>query len=606
MKKKIITLVVTLTALGVGVACFALGTFDPELATNIKYKDKLIKDVFTDKAMYSLKEEVNIDIKLDKDFKNERDGKLFIYFKHLGKTVDEKKIKYSLGNGDNDVRLKWNPPEEDFQGYQVEVYAVSGKSVIDNKNTAVDISSSWSKFPRYGYLCEYPKQDKKTTDNIIENLSKYHINGLQFYDWQYKHNKPLAGTEANPADKWEDIANRDTYAQTIKDYISSAHTKNIKAANYNLMFGGFDGYEADGAKKEWGLYKDCNHEEQAFYPLPATWASSELYIFNPNNKDWQNYIIEQEKAAMKVYDFDAWHVDTLGPIGQLYDYSGKSVELSSGYLDFLNNVKKSLNKSVLFNPVNGYGEIDTDADAQLDFLYKEVWPAQYKTYEDLKLAIDNGAQFSDSKKNIVLAAYMNYGLAANGGNFNEPGVRLTDASIFASGGAHIELGDTGMLCNEYFPNKSLTMSQSLENTMRNYYDFSVAYENLLRDDLQDCNNKVDIIGAKVSDSAEANAIWAFSKQKEKYNVIQLINLIGNNSNEWVDNTGDIKEPQHQNNFKVKYYFSEKAKKVWLASPDLNNGKSTKLKYSTGKDAKGKYLLIDVPKLQYWDMIYIEK
>ena len=34
------------------------------------------------------------------------------------------------------------------------------------------------------------------------------INGLQFYDWQDEHDKPLAGTREEPAERWQDIAKR--------------------------------------------------------------------------------------------------------------------------------------------------------------------------------------------------------------------------------------------------------------------------------------------------------------------------------------------------------------------------------------------------------------
>ncbi|WP_242851366.1 glycoside hydrolase family 66 protein [Clostridium sp. DMHC 10] len=239
-------------------------------------------------------------------------------------------------------------------------------------------------------------------------------------------------------------------------------------------------------------------------------------------------------------------------------------------------------------------------------MYKEVWPNQCHSYADLKQAIDTSRDLSKNKKSIVLAAYMNYNLGKSGTEFNEPGVRLTDASIFASGGAHIELGDTGMLCNEYFPNKNLSMTPALKKAMRNYYDFSVAYENLLRDGVEDSDNDIEIPNVKVSDSADANSVWAFSKKKVGYNIIHLINNVGNESNEWVDNDGDVKSPTIQSNLKLKYYFSGKPKKVWLASPDARDGNIETLSYKVKSDKKGQYLLINVPKLQYWDMICVEK
>jgi dextranase len=60
------------------------------------------------------------------------------------------------------------------------------------------------------------------------------------------------------------------------------------------------------------------------------------------------------------------------------------------------------------------------------------------------------------------------------GFFSDPGVLLADASIFASGGAHIELGDGDyMLDHPYFPNQYLLMRSSLQQAVRNYYDFFV-------------------------------------------------------------------------------------------------------------------------------------
>jgi dextranase len=72
-------------------------------------------------------------------------------------------------------------------------------------------------------------------------------------------------------------------------------------------------------------------------------------------------------------------------------------------------------------------------------------------------------------------------------------VLLTDATIFASGGAHIELGDGHrMLDNEYFPNHNLVPSQQLLDHLRKYYDFDVAYENLLRGALHNNSNQITL------------------------------------------------------------------------------------------------------------------
>src|SRR5690606_2636345 len=77
-------------------------------------------------------------------------------------------------------------------------------------------------------------------------------------------------------------------------------------------------------------------------------------------------------------------------------------------------------------------------------------------------------------------AYVNYDLADNSGHFNTPSVLMADAVIFAFGGAHLELGEH-MLGKEYFPNNNLTMGDDLKRMLVSYYDFLVAYQNLLRD-----------------------------------------------------------------------------------------------------------------------------
>jgi hypothetical protein len=60
----------------------------------------------------------------------------------------------------------------------------------------------------YGYLSRYPSQSAVVSSNEVAWLDQYHVNYVQFYDWQWKHHWPLAGTVASPAASWGDIANR--------------------------------------------------------------------------------------------------------------------------------------------------------------------------------------------------------------------------------------------------------------------------------------------------------------------------------------------------------------------------------------------------------------
>lgn len=571
------------------------------------YQDKVIKDIFTDKSSYKPNEKINYVIDLKNDSGEDYSGTLKINFNHLNQIVEMKTVKVNLIKDETKhLNLEWIAPKEDYTGYFVEVYAQQSNKLIDHRNTAIDVSSDWSKFPRYGYLANFPEMDNNKAKAIIDNLSKFHLNGLQFYDWQYKHDEPLAGTVAKPSKTWPDIANRITSGETIKNYISLLHDKNMMAANYNLMFGAYEDYAKRGVKKEWGLYKDTEHLEPDSFPLPSSWAISNVDLMNPANKDWQKYIFEKENEAMKVYNFDVFHVDTLGARGTLYDYNGNEVKLDDTYTDFLNNAKKALNKKIIINTVQEFGKIPVAKGADVDFLYTEIWPPSYAPYSAIKRTIDNDLEYAQGKKASVLAGYLNYGQGA-GDKFNESSVRLADASIFAAGGAHIELGDTGMLAKEYFPNDNVEMTPSLISAMRKYYDFLVGYENILRDNMKTVDTTIEIPGSEVSDDGSANSVWAYSKENNKYQTVQLINLLNRDENGWRDDNGTCKSPEVKKDFVLRLYVNNtKVKGVSMASPDLNGGSSKELKFTKKKDSKGSYLEINVPELQYWDTIYIEK
>lgn len=603
-KKKIIASVILLG----GISLYALRVttkFNYNQAT--LYQDKFIKDVYTDKSAYKPNEKVNYVVDLKNDTGKDYAGILKINFKHLNKSVEINTVKVDLKKDETkQLKLHWVAPKEDYTGYFLEVYAQKNNKLIDHRNTAVDVASDWSRFPRYGYLANFPEMDKNKAKEIIDSLSKFHLNGLQFYDWQYKHDEPLAGTVDKPAKTWPDIANRITSGDTIKNYINLLHDKNMMAANYNLMFGAYEDYATRGVKKEWGLYKDTEHLEPDSFSLPASWAINNVDLMNPANKDWQKYIFEKENEVMKIYNFDVFHVDTLGSRGTLYDYDGNDVKLDDTYMDFLNNAKKVLNKRIVVNTVQEFGKIPVAKGADVDFLYTEIWPPSYVPYSAIKKTIDNDLQFAEGKKASVLAGYLNYGEQA-GDKFNENSVRLADASIFAAGGAHIELGDTGMLANEYFPNDNVEMTPLLISSMRKYYDFLVGYENILRDNMKEVDTTIEIKGVEVSDDGSANSVWAYSKENNKYQTVQLINLLNRDEDSWRDDNGTCKSPEVKKDFMLKLYVNNtKIKGISMASPDLNGGTSKELKFIKKKDSKGGYLEINVPELQYWDTIFIEK
>ncbi|HET7580123.1 MAG TPA: glycoside hydrolase family 66 protein [Bacillales bacterium] len=581
---------------------------------------KVIYSIHTDKARYNPGQSVTIHVNLtNKTNQNITNGSVELYFRHLNKKVGQpqnKSLNLDVG-GKKKLTFHWTPPSKDFQGYSVQAWIkdASGK-VLDNLNTAVDVSSTWTKFPRYGYISTYPFQSTETTTNEIRGLKNYYLDGIQFYDWQFKHHVPLAGSVSNPASSWSNINGETNYRKTVLDAIHAAHRYNMVAMNYNLIYGAWADFKKDnsGVNPKWGLWQDANKTKPWVSPLPSSWATSELYVLNPLNTDWQQYIVGRESDVFQAYPFDGWQADQLGDWGTMYDAQGNAVNYEKGFVPLVNYARKILKKQVIFNNVGAFGLSDVAKHSNGAVLYVECWPNNGQvTYNDLKNVIDQGLSDSNGKKSMIIAAYMDSSYAesfssSQPGYFSEPGVLLTDATIDAPGASHIEIGDHGnMLDAPYFPNHNLLMKDSLKKKIYQYNTFMVAYENLLRGGLHNTSNQVVLKGIQTSKDAAANTVWEFTKSGHGYDVIHLINLLGESSNQWQDASAIYPKPKTQSQLSVKYYYgSGTVKTIAWASPDYHNGRSHHLNFKKGQDSKGKYVQFTVPSLSYWDMIYMRK
>ena len=456
----------------------------------------------------------------------------------------------------------------------------------------------------YGYLSYFPSQTAATSSNEVAWLNQYHVNYVQFYDWQWQQHRPLAGTVASPASSWNDIANRTNDRQTVNDFISACHANGMKAMAYNLLYGAYPSYTNDhsGVSADWGLYNSAAGSQWS-EALPGGWAAPALMMFNPSNHLWQDYLFGRENEMFSTYAFDGWQVDQLGdPGGLKYAHDGNPVDVWQTFVNFLSRAKVATGRRIIFNNVGTYGLFGVANQTADDAVYVECWEGSGQTtYNDLKTVIDHGLAWGNGKP-VVLAAYVNRSRAA--GNFNAPGVLLCDAAIFASGGTHLELGDGGhLLDNEYFPNQTLALSASLAHTLTNYYNFIVNYQSWLFGGLANSPNVI-VLNIPATNVAAANRVWAFAKTGGSTNMLNLINLTGENSINWRDDAGTYPVPLIQTNFTVKYYCGGSVNNVQLASPDINGGAASSLVFTNGTDSGGSYVTFTVPSLAYWDMIVI--
>ncbi|MBQ7638227.1 MAG: glycoside hydrolase family 66 protein [Clostridia bacterium] len=567
--------------------------------------ERLITDVLMDKARYMPGEKPVLSVTLcaQKDAQIE----LTVKATYLTKTVCEGNRSLTLKAGEI-VRQSFtlSLPEKDFTAYAVEIYAKEEKQTVDAAMTAAEVASDWYRFPRYGYLTNYTAQTDAQLDATIERLNRFHITGLFFYDVLDRHDWPLAGTANNPAAAWQTLAKQNASFDTVKGLIDRGHSRGMNSYIYNLLFGAYQDYADFGIDAAWGLYKDRNGVEQDYHgELPGSWETQRIYLFDPANVNWQNHYLKAMRDALDVFGYDGIQEDSLGSRGTVYDANGNEVDLAEAYVPLLNRLHNELGTRVIFNPVSGYGLTQTLAKTDYDICYEEFWPWDGEGYKNLRDTVFRlKSEMGSCDKGIVLAAYMDKDNQT--GEFNTPGILLTDAVLMASGAAHLELGDTGMLKSEYYPGGTLSIGDELNAALQRYYSFFVAYENLLRDNsftLSERQTRIDL--KRVSSDPKQNSVWCVNRENAAGEMLlNFINLNGVSDLRWADADGAQVMPGKQKGLCVKQYVPEKPAHVYLASPDLKAGVMEEIPFTSGRDFNGSYISFILPELDVWDLVYI--
>lgn len=168
---------------------------------------------------------------------------------------------------------------------------------------------------------------------------------------------------------------------------------------------------------------------------------------------------------------------------------------------------------------------------------------------------------------------------------------------------HLELGEH-YLTNEYFPNENLQLKTELKQALTSYYDFIVAYQNLLRDggsfksiQAESVDNKISI-ASWPADKGKVSVIGKSFSDKE---VIHFINFTNANSMEWRDTNATQTEPTAISDCSVAIQADKSVSKVWFASPDMNGGVAQSLDFTQQSDK----VVVSLPSLKYWDMLVLE-
>ncbi len=504
-------------------------------------------------------------------------------FRSLNQQLAEVRQEISLAPGPQSVELSWLPPAAAPHGYGLDLSLEAGGQTLATASSAFDVLESWTQAPRYGFLSDF-FPGRTDAGETMADLTGYHVNGLQFYDWMYRHDQFL--TDQEP---YTDLFGRVLSIQTVKSLIDAAHQRNIAAMPYTAVYGAsLDFFQAH---PEWDMYNADG--------TPHVFIEGKMgYMDMRPDSGWTKHLLGQFADILARTAFDGIHLDQYGDPKVAFDAQGNLYNLAQPMADMINATHAVVDKArpqggtVVFNAVGNW-PIETVAPAREDIVYIEVW-SPYTYFTNLHQLIAQ-AQTLGKNKPVVLAAYIDPSQEAN--------ARLMDAIIFASGGGHIALGEKdGYLADPYFP-KYKTLSPELSTALKRYIEFTIRYEDVFGPAAREATpawmNRITVAGKKGSPSMLYNMVYPLVRENGSFTAINLVNMLGLSHGEW---NQAVEPPTLLGASSVEVSgVSRTVKQVYFATPD---GADIGLRPLAFSQQDG-ILRLELPELNYWDMILIE-
>jgi len=517
-------------------------------------------DILPDRGCYRCGETVGLTVAVDHS-----DGLIVsCRISHLATEVARVTGSIPAEGDQRAVTLEWLPPPIAPRGYgvHIELEDASG-TIVDVGATAFDVLPDWTTYPRYGFLSDFPP-DRGDVVETIEELARFHINGLQFYDWLYRHDDPLP-----PGVEFDDPLGRRLSLATVRELMDEAHARGMASMAYIAVYAA--SAEFWRARPDWALYDESGE--------PIEFGDDFLGLMAPaRGTPWVNHLQRRCDEVLASLPFDGIHIDQYGEPRTAFDAVGMPVDLPAAFSDFVTELKERHPESpTTFNAVKNW-PIEALVAAPMDFVYIELWP-DTPTYRELGEIVARAHRDSGGKP-VVIALY----LPAE----RETNIRVANALIISNGGSRIELGERGrLLADPYFPRHE-KLSVSLRETLLRYSDFRVRYG--------------DLLGPTATPSLPRArvpvGVWAVEREVPGWMVINLVNMSGIAAARWDEAHW---APGPITNVFVYVDTPTAVHRVWWASPDGADSRLQPAEWS----ADDRTLRVTVPSIDYWTLLAIE-
>jgi len=199
----------------------------------------------------------------------------------------------------------------------------------------------------------------------------------------------------------------------------------------------------------------------------------------------------------------------------------------------LTTAYNTLGGNIVFNAVAIRSAADRDELGPC-FLYTECWPFLADTMTTSRTPSTTMTPGARTRRHPcwphTRTVYANSYSSTDPGFFNTPGVLYEDATIFASGGDHIELGDVTHARRAELPERQLVHDRFVAQSMVNYYNFLTAYEDLLRAERPELERNRPPRSPTTSTNGSAGRL-TFASSASGTDVVQFINMLNLTSND---------------------------------------------------------------------------
>ncbi len=474
-------------------------------------------------------------------------------------------------------------PALDSGSYGVELL-LDGEVVA---RTAIEITADPRARLRYGFVAGYePAKDVQAAARFARRL---HLNGIQFYDWAYRHAELLGG-----GDDYVDALDQPIALSTVRELVAAYRAAGTDSLGYAAVY-------AVGPD-EWHAWK----QHALLRPSGEPYALGDfLFIVDPAAPEWLAHFRADLALASATVGFDGYHLDQYGYPKFAATPDGAVVDVAESFARLIEEVRDELPEArLIFNNVNDFPTWRT-ASLPQDAVYIEPW-APNDTLESLA-ELARRARASSAGQPVVLAAYQHVYDSVQ----PEEGDRaaaLTMATLFSHGATQLLAGEDGrLLVDPYYVRNRPAEPETLAFLTR-WYDFVVEHDALLMAPgisevtssyVGDYNGDLNVTfpDARVSSTPVAGSVWRRVTSAGSDLVVHLINLCGQTDTLWdAGRAATVSPAEGELRFR---HVRGRVPRVRVADPDGTPRLVDLAVRLDGDDA-----IVALPVLNVWQVIHV--